>query len=92
MTAAAYRYASREGELPPELDTLRLIDRFGVRAVLGRDVLSLGEMRRMLSAEVVLTAYRARSRAENWAKWADDNPELAGALGQAERTVADDEY
>lgn len=66
---------------------LRLIDRFGVRAVLGRDTLGAGEMRRMLTAERVVRAYRDRAGAANWAEWAKDNPDDSRLLIGIERSL-----
>lgn len=57
---------------------LRYIDRFGL-GVLGRQA-GAGELRRMSTAERVVMAYQARARSENWAKWAEDNPESARLL------------
>ena len=60
-----------------ELDLLAKIDRFGVQAILGRNVLYLGELRAMIFAENILYAYRERHRSENWAEWADKHPHMA---------------
>jgi hypothetical protein len=57
---------------------LSYIDRFGL-GVLGRAP-GAGELKRMVTAENIVKAYRERERAENWAAWAKDNPELAKAL------------
>jgi hypothetical protein len=61
------------------------IDRFGVLAVMGRPVLSYGEIVRMRYAENIVKAYQARSQAENWAQWKSDNLALARVLDEAER-------
>ena len=46
---------------------IRLIDRFGVKAILGRDTLYTGEAVRMLKAEQVYNAKLANMDADNWA-------------------------
>jgi len=61
------------------------IVRFGVKAIMGRDVLSAGEIMRMNIAENIMTAFDMRNRAENWAQWVKDNPELSSMLNEAER-------
>lgn len=82
---AAYEYA-RDSQLPPPyyVTLLHYIDRFGVRAVTGRDVLSAGEMSRMMVSEAVIKAYRSRSNSDNWAKWTQDNPQAAKLLTDIE--------
>jgi hypothetical protein len=61
--------------LPVEIEQLRLIDRFGSLAVLGRQP-THREMTRMLLAETVAYGCRAFYRAgENSAAWAAENPE-----------------
>ena len=82
MTAAAYAYADSGGK-SPEIRLLRYIDRFGVKAVLGKDVLSFREMRRMLHAEAIARAYFSRSR-QDAAEWVKDNPEMNIALREAQ--------
>lgn len=68
-----------------ELDLLAKIDRFGVRAVMGRNTLYYGETRRMILAENIYNAYHARRRSENWAEWAEKNPAMAKILFELEK-------
>jgi len=42
-------------------------------------------MRRMSVVENTINAYRNRSRSDNWAKWASDNPEQQRLIILAER-------
>lgn len=77
-------YAEGSSPRPEELIIAGYIDRFGAQAVLGR-VLSGGELRRIAQAENIVQAYRDRQKSENWAKWAQDNPEQAAVLNEAER-------
>jgi hypothetical protein len=66
---------------------LQLADRieaFGVEAVLGRR-LTVGEMNRIKAAQNVYHARKSRDAAENWAKWAEDNPRLSEILIHVER-------
>lgn len=82
--ADAYRYAS-EGHYSPEIDMLAKIDRFGVEAITGRRKLYFGELRRMILAENIVAAYRARAKSENWAAWANANTVMADVLVEAEK-------
>lgn len=66
------------------------MDRFGAQAVYGRN-LGAGEIRRMITAENTIQAYRDRERAENWAQWAHDNRAAAGLLARAAKAAADDD-
>lgn len=85
MKAAAYNAAAGDGR-PPSIAILgQSVERFGARAVLGRDTLSAGEIMRMNYCKNVEFAYHSRARADNWAQWAKDNPDLAHVLGEAER-------
>jgi len=63
---------------------LQKIDRFGVEAILGRRQLYFGETRRMILAENIATAYRARKQSENWAQWAQANPIMEKILIETE--------
>jgi len=51
---------------------------------MGRDVLYFGEMRRMILAENIYNAYRARKASGNWGEWANANPSMARVLAQIE--------
>ena len=87
--AVVYAYADGGHPAPPELRLLREIDRFGAQAVFGRP-LGAGEMRRMMIAETIVHAYRARAAAENWAAWETANPELAALLNAALKAAIDE--
>lgn len=82
----AYHAAEGVGQ-SVELSKLYLIGRFGVKAVLWRDTLGFGEMKRMNEAERVYNAKRANANAENWAEWAKKNPEEAELLARVEKMV-----
>ena len=91
MTVGALRYAEGvkddDGRFPPipkELLDLGYIDRFGVRAVTGKDVLPYGYILAMTVAENIVHAYISRKRSENWAKWAQDNPREDALLKRVE--------
>lgn len=60
-----------------------MIDRFGVRAVLGRDILRAGEIRRIIYAEALVQAFRDREKSTNWATWAKENGARAEMLAEA---------
>lgn len=77
----------------------RLIDRFGVKAVLGRDTLGYGEMALMTYAETAeklkecyqdRAQYRDEDGNENWVEWAYKNPKKAELLARVMREVMDD--
>lgn len=67
-----------------EIALLGYIDRFGVMAVLGRPVLSYGEIRRMIAAENIFTAYKSRQASDNWGKWALENQKSDALLKSVE--------
>lgn len=76
---AAYAHAE-SGAHSPELTMLAQIDRFGLEAITGRRQFYFGELRRLIIAENIVNAYRARASAENWAVWAMENPIMAKLL------------
>jgi hypothetical protein len=67
------------------LDVLAKIDRFGVKAILGRDSFYFGELRRLIFAENIYKAYHARISSDNWAAWAEKNPVMAKILFELEK-------
>lgn len=75
---------AKDGQYSKELDTLSLIDRFGIKAILGRDVFYFGELQKMLAAENIHYAYHTRKRAKSWAEFANDHPKLNKILNRAE--------
>jgi hypothetical protein len=84
VKAAAYRQADG-GPNSPELRLLRMIDRFGVAAVMGRPTLYAGEIGKLRMAETIANAYYDRQQSDNWAAWHTSHPELAALLAEAER-------
>jgi hypothetical protein len=85
LKVAAYQYAVSGDRKPAELMLMDAIDRFGVRAVTGRDVLAAGEILRARHAEFIVKSYRARAEAESWPEFINSNPAAALVLGEAER-------
>lgn len=61
----------------------RLIDRFGVQAVMNRSYLGAGEINRILAAERVERLLSDKEHQKNWAAWAEKNPEDAEYLTRA---------
>ena len=65
-----------------------MVDKFGAQAVFGR-VLGVSEMRRMSLAQRVQQAYHARQAykdaegVNNWASWAERNPEMNDLINSA---------
>lgn len=94
--AAAFNWLEGDGQKPGILSLLDYIDRFGVRAVMGRDTLGAGEMQAMMMADNVRRAYLSRSAyrdehgAENWAEWAMSNPDLSEILNYAMMAAGND--
>ena len=86
--AAAYEYADGggQGRMPPELHLGRLIDQWGVQAILGRAYIGAGEGRRIIAVKRIVRAvqerdaYRDGDGRENWAAWASENPADAELL------------
>jgi hypothetical protein len=83
--------------MPREIESAALIDRFGVQSVYGR-LLGVGEMRRMMHVEAIVTAYQSRERYRdqnggvNFAEWAAQNKAAARLLNEAlKATGSDDE-
>lgn len=97
MKVGAYLYAEgtpdAKGNRPPpttELLNINYIDRFGVRAVFGRDVLSYKEAQSMVVAENIYSAYISRKEAMehgNVAEWATKNPIEARLLVEVEKLL-----
>ena len=79
--SSAYAYAEG-GEVTDELVLAWAVGKYGAQAVFGR-TLSFQEIRVMDIADNVFRAYRERERSDNWAKWAQDNPDKARLLAQA---------
>jgi len=84
VAALEYAESPLKAEPPLELEMARLIRSYGAAAVVGR-VMGLGELRRMSTVETLIDAHAARTRADNWAKWAKDNPGLNRILINAEK-------
>ena len=93
MKAAALEYAADLDKPQPfELILLGYIDRFGVRAVMGRDELSAGEIRRMFTTENIVKAYLSRKSAMDGGdvvEWAKNNQFYVSILADVEKIDAD---
>ena len=77
-------YHAGRGPEPYEAVLGRRVGRFGVRAVLGREMLSAGEMRRIEYCDGFAHACAARGNDQDgWAKWDVDHPYWAAELNQA---------
>ena len=76
----AYHEAEGVGHCK-ELTLLRLVDRFGAQAILGR-MLYAKEIIRMSAAENVYKAKTANDKSENWAEWARENKHAAELLAK----------
>ena len=87
--SSAYAFAEG-GPATDELITGWAIAKYGAQAIYGR-AMSFHEIRMVDLADNVVRAYKERQRAENWAKWAEENPVLSRILSQAGRLVQEDE-
>ena len=56
-----------------------------MEAVTGRRVFYYGELRQMIYAENLITAYNARGNSDKWAEWAESNPDAVAMLVEAEK-------
>jgi len=85
--AASYRYAEggKSSSPPREYQIIKAIDRFGVMAVYGRPVLSVGEIRRLALAENIIAWHGERAASKDWPKWGRENKQKARTLHQAAR-------
>ena len=70
--------------MPPVLDLLYTLDRFGVDAVMGRPLYA-GEIYQMRAVENIVRWYRERQASNNFAAWAMENRDKADILGRAEK-------
>lgn len=84
VNPSAYQPHTPISHYSRELDILAKIDRFGVKAILGRDTLYYGEIRSMIIAENIYGAYLARANSNNWVEWAEKNPVMAKILFELE--------
>lgn len=82
----AYRYAEERGPKPPEYEAGQLVDRFGAAVVFG-GTMRRRDMHDILLVETIVTAYRQLEKAESWAEWAQDNPQLSELLAEAKRAA-----
>jgi hypothetical protein len=79
----AYGYASK-GLYSHQIEKLNRIDRFGLKAITGRDVFYHGELQQLIAAENVVIAYTSRKSSENWGEWENKYPSLAKILIEIE--------
>lgn len=83
----AYHWIEDPGQkgAPVEVALARAIDRFGAKAVTGKEILRPGLVSRITTVENVIMAYKLRKQAVNWASFDRENPELAAMLIKAEQ-------
>lgn len=58
---------------------------------MGKKILPFGDVRRMITAENIVEAYRDRKRSGNWGEWAEKNPSAAILLKQVEMILSEDD-
>lgn len=92
----AIAYAHANGSLiSREIRLGNLIDRYGVQAIFGRSYLGAAEINKMLAAQRIVRLSRevkGYTDAEgkiNWVKWAQDDPQGAADLAEAQKAAAD---
>ena len=72
-----------------------LIDRYGVQAIFGRSYLGAAEINKMLAAQrIVRLSREAKEYTDvegkvNWVKWAQEDPQGAKDLAEAQKAAAD---
>lgn len=88
VKADAYGFVS-EGLYSKEMEKLYRIERFGLKAITGRDVFYHGEFLNLVAAKNIVFAYQSSQRAANWAEWSESNPDLAEILVEATRLHAE---
>jgi len=74
-------------DAPGPYRLMSAIEQFGVRAVLGREVVFYGETRQMMLVTNIINAWQARKRSGNFATWADANPHAHDLLAWAEKAI-----
>lgn len=72
-----------------ELKLAKLIDRFGVDAVMGRSWLSANEILRMQIAETIMRLYAEMQRYDDWTQFKRDNPDGGAFLFSAMKLAHD---
>lgn len=82
--AAAYGFADGS-QSSPEIRLANAIDRFGVRAVMGRDVLYAREYYAIRVAEDIVDGYKSREQTDNIAAWQSENQRLGNLLFEAQQ-------
>ena len=85
--AEALAFAQGDGQQPDELRLANAITRFGLEAVTGKRVLRPGLLRRITMAENVVAAFEIRAKAENWAAFRNEYPDLAELLFKAHEAM-----
>lgn len=85
MTARAFAFCVGDAPIPWELATYRAIERFGVKAVTGKDVLTYAEIHAMRTADIIVSLYQQREASGNVAEWTNKNPKEARILEAALR-------
>ncbi len=92
----AIAYAHADGSLVSrEIQLGNLIDRYGVQAIFGRSYLGAAEINKMLAAQRIVRLSREVKEytdAEgkiNWVKWAQEDPQGAEDLAEAQKAAAD---
>ena len=58
---------------------------------MNRPYLGAGEINRIYAAELIRDSYLMKSKSDNWAQWAKDNPMAAEKLAIAERLALEEE-
>ena len=71
-------------DLSPELKLLANMNKYGVRAVMGR-TLGHHEILCMNTAEAIVSAYNEKESSKDWVAWAQNNPYESRLLNEALR-------
>lgn len=80
--ARAYAYAMGSGPPPKEWRLKKAVESYGVDAVFGRRLYA-NEIVRMDIVSRIITGYLSKTSSEDWAKWEQNNQELAKLINAA---------
>ena len=83
--ARTYAWLQDDAPQPKEIALRQSIERYGAKAVTGRDVLSPRLIKDMTMAQNVEVAFNSRQASENWEAWEKDinNKDLVPILTSA---------
>lgn len=85
ITARTYAFCIGDAPIPAELITYRAVEKFGVKAVFGKDTLTPSEITGMRIADTLQRIYAQREANKNVAEWTQEHPKEHEFLEAARR-------